>query len=74
MNAGLEDDPGAAMAGSMTAFLVTLACLNDEEWEATRHPGSGWTSTQSTVKSKVGFGRCCIGLHGTALHVAWRTR
>ena len=29
-------------------------------------------STQSTVKSKVGFGRCCIGLHGTALHVASR--
>ena len=31
-----------------------------------------WSSTQSTVKSKVGFGRCCIGLHGTALHVASR--
>ena len=33
---------------------------------------SGTASTQSTVKSKVGFGRCCIGLHGTALHVASR--
>jgi hypothetical protein len=51
MNAGLEDDPGAAMAGSMTAFLVTLACLNDEEWEATRHPGSGWTRRSGQERS-----------------------
>ena len=32
MLAGAEGDPGAAMAGSMTAFTVTLACLNDDEW------------------------------------------
>ena len=34
MTAGIEGNPGAAMAGSMTAFSVTQACLNDEEWEA----------------------------------------
>ena len=34
MTAGLEGDPTTAMAGSMTAFIVTLACLNREEWEA----------------------------------------
>ena len=35
MTAGIEGDPGRAMAGSMTALLVTTACLNDEEWERT---------------------------------------
>ena len=34
MTAGLEGDPGTAMAGSMAALTVTIACLNDEEWEA----------------------------------------
>ena len=34
MTAGIEGNPGAAMAGSMAGFSVTLACLNDEEWEA----------------------------------------
>ena len=34
MTAGIEGDPGRAMAGSMTALSVTIACLNDEEWEA----------------------------------------
>ncbi len=34
MTAGIEGDPATAMAGSMTAFMVTLACLNQEEWEA----------------------------------------
>ena len=34
MTAGLEGDPGAAMAGSMAALTATIACLNDEEWEA----------------------------------------
>ena len=33
MTAGLEGDPGRAMAGSMAAFMVTTACLNDEDWE-----------------------------------------
>ena len=33
MTAGIEGDPGRAMAGSMAAFMVTTACLNDEEWE-----------------------------------------
>ena len=33
MIAGIEGDPGRAMAGSMAAFSVTIACLNDEEWE-----------------------------------------
>ena len=35
MTAGAEGYPAAAMAGSMTAFIVTLACLNQEEWETT---------------------------------------
>ena len=34
MTARLEDDPETAMAGSMTAFTVSVSCLNDEEWEA----------------------------------------
>ena len=33
MTAGIEGDPGRAMAGSMAALSVTMACLNDEEWE-----------------------------------------
>jgi len=33
MTAGIEGDPGRAMAGSMAAFMVTTACLNDAEWE-----------------------------------------
>ena len=33
MTAGIEGDPGRAMAGSMAGFLVTTACLSDEEWE-----------------------------------------
>ncbi len=32
MTAGLEGDPQTAMAGSMAAFTVSVACLNDEEW------------------------------------------
>ena len=32
MTAGLEGTPQAAMAGSMAAFSVTMACLTDEEW------------------------------------------
>ncbi len=34
MAAGMEGDPGRAMAGSMAAFSVTTACLNDQEWAA----------------------------------------
>ena len=34
MTAGLEGDPAAAMAGSMAAFTVSVACLSDEEWAA----------------------------------------
>ena len=33
MTSGIEGDPGRAMAGSMAALSVTIACLNDEEWE-----------------------------------------
>ena len=33
MTAGIEGDPGRAMAGSMAGLFVTMACLNDEEWE-----------------------------------------
>ena len=32
MTAGLDGDPQKAMAGSMAAFSVAVACLNDEEW------------------------------------------
>ena len=35
MTAGIEGDPSRAMAGSMAALSVMIACLNDEEWEAT---------------------------------------
>ena len=34
MTAGIEGDPGRAMAGSMAALSVTIACLNNEEWDA----------------------------------------
>ena len=34
MTAGMEGDPGRAMAGSMAALSVTMACQNEEEWEA----------------------------------------
>ena len=34
MTAGLKGDPQTAMAGSMAAFTVSVACLNDEEWAA----------------------------------------
>ncbi len=33
MTSGLEGNPERAMAGSMAALSVTIACLNDEEWE-----------------------------------------
>ena len=33
MTAGAGGDPGKAMAGSMAAMIVTIACLSDEEWE-----------------------------------------
>ena len=33
MTAGLEGNPGRAMASSMAALSVTMACLNDEEWD-----------------------------------------
>ena len=29
----VESEAAAAMAGSMAGFLVTLSCLNDEEWQ-----------------------------------------
>ena len=34
MTAGIDSDPGRAMTGSMTALSVTIACLNDGEWDA----------------------------------------
>ena len=34
MTAGMEGDPQKAMAGSMAAFSVSVACLNDQEWKA----------------------------------------
>ena len=34
MTSGIEGDPGRAMAGSMAALSVTIACLNDAEWDA----------------------------------------
>ena len=35
MTAGIEGNPRRAMAGSMAALSVTVACLTDQEWEAT---------------------------------------
>ena len=35
MTAGIEGNPGRAMAGSMAALSVTVACLTDQEWEET---------------------------------------
>ena len=35
MTAGIEGDPGRAMAGSMAGLSVTMAYLTDQEWEAT---------------------------------------
>ena len=34
MTAGLEGDAATAMGGSMAAFIVAVACLDDEEWTA----------------------------------------
>ena len=34
MTAGAEGDPQTAMADSMSAYMMTLSCLNDEEWQA----------------------------------------
>ena len=34
MTSGIQGNPGAAMAGSMAAFSVTVACLDDTEWAA----------------------------------------
>ena len=42
MMAGIEGDPGRAMAGSMVAFTVATACLTDKEWDLTA-PMSGLT-------------------------------
>ena len=33
MLAGIAGDEQTAMVGSMSAFFVTIACLNEEEWE-----------------------------------------
>ena len=45
MMAGIERDPGRAMAGSMAAFRVTTACLTDEEWESAAQ-ATGLTSRE----------------------------
>ena len=34
MLAGLHGDPGTAMGGGMAALFLTMACLNQEEWNA----------------------------------------
>ena len=34
MLAGVGGDAGTAMSGSMSAFFLTLTCLNEREWEA----------------------------------------
>ena len=34
MTTGIDGDPGRAMAESMTTLSVTMACLDDEEWDA----------------------------------------
>ena len=49
ITAGIEGDPERAMAASMTALSITMACLNDEEWEVAApnagvrpHERAGW--------------------------------
>ena len=42
MTAGAQADPKAAMAGSMAGMAVTIACLNQDEWERTG-PNIGMT-------------------------------
>ena len=34
MMSGIEGDEQTAMVGSMSAYMLTLSCLNDEEWQA----------------------------------------
>ena len=34
MMAGIEEDPGRAMAKSMAAMIVTVSCLTDDEWNS----------------------------------------
>ena len=34
MTTGIDGDPGRTMAESMTTLSVTMACLDDEEWDA----------------------------------------
>ena len=34
MTAGAEGDEETAMVDSMSAFMLTLSCLNDDEWQA----------------------------------------
>ena len=34
MLAGLQGDPGTAMPGSMAALFLSMACLNQEEWNS----------------------------------------
>ena len=38
MLAGVGGDAGAAMTGSMSAFIMTLTCLNEAEWGAVAPP------------------------------------
>ena len=42
MMAGIEGDPGRAMAGSMVASMAATACLTDKEWDLAA-PMSGLT-------------------------------
>ena len=48
MTAGIEGNPETAMAGSMAALSVTVACLTDEEWEETA-PMLGMTPGERMV-------------------------
>ena len=86
--AGEDEPDEAEVDGVLELFGLSVKSLAEEAIArrcaetGVKDPGAAaeaeWAvrrtvaSTQSTVKSKVGFGRCCIGLHGTALHVASR--
>ena len=63
MTAGLEGDPQTAMAGSMAAFTVSVACLSDEEWAAPP-PGWGWCR-------RTGMG-WCASWRPWAARLKWR--
>ena len=69
MTAGIEDDTARAMAGSMAAFSVTIACLIDEEWERagpeTGMSPEGREAAQCLLSAFGGPGEMAAGMTAT---------